>query len=89
MGAPSLDMAKQLLRLIDFEFARIVDGATRAVVQAVVTIDFGVGAREQLLRPLRLCEFLAVLQRGHFRGRQRRRELVREVFEHGWDYVGV
>jgi len=59
-------MSVQLFCLVNVEFARVFDAAARAVVQAVVPIDLGVGGREQLLRPLRLGEFVTVLRRWHF-----------------------
>jgi hypothetical protein len=80
--APSLHVPVQLLGLVDFEFARVLNAAARAVVQAVVPVDCGVGGGEEVLRLSRLRELAAFLRRRHFRRRQRRRQLVGEVSKH-------
>lgn len=46
MGIETLDMAVQLLRLINVEFARVFYAATGAVVQTVVAINGRVGSRK-------------------------------------------
>lgn len=79
VGAPSLDVAIQLFRLVDVELARVLDGARCAVVEAVVAVYRGVCAREQLIRLARRGELAAGGAPGGRqlrRRRQGRRQLV-------------
>ena len=62
---PSFDMPVQLFSLVNLKLARVLDAATRAVVQAFVAIYRRVGSRKQLLRLLGCGELVAILQRGH------------------------
>lgn len=40
MGRPTLDLPVQLVLLVDLEAARVADGAGRAVMVAVVAVNF-------------------------------------------------
>jgi hypothetical protein len=46
MRAETLHMAKQLFRLVNLEFAGVLDGAAGAVMQAFVAVYGGVGGGE-------------------------------------------
>lgn len=72
MRVEPLHMTEQLLSLIDFEFARILDAATGTVMQTVVAINRRVGSREQILRLLDFGKLVGVLADGDF-GRRRQR----------------
>lgn len=54
VGAPALDVPVQDVALLDLEVTRVLDGAARAVVGAVVAVDVGRGAREQIIGGRRL-----------------------------------
>lgn len=47
VAIPALDLAVELVVLVDGEFAGIVDGAARAVVEAFVAVYGGIGGGEE------------------------------------------
>lgn len=89
MGAPALDVPKQLLGLVDGELGRVLDGAACAVVQALFAVHGRVCPRKQRLTRSRRREAAVIPARGERKCRVGGRQSVVQILECRRHPVGI